>query len=939
MRPLKLTLSAFGAYAEETTIDMECLGQSGLYLITGDTGAGKTTIFDAITFALYGDASGEDREPSMLRSMYADAKTPTHVILIFSHAGDVYKIRRNPFYMRPKARGEGLTQEQAAAELTLPDGTVITRIKDVDEKVREILCVDREQFSQIVMLAQGDFRKVLMADTKERQKIFRELFKTRPYQALQEQVRRRLKDVEGKYQTVKNSVVQYIGEFCCDENNSLAAPLGRAQAGEVPLAESIGIMEKLVEQDEKLLSELGESLSQLEQRLEKVNAQIGRAEEYKLHEEELQAAKQQESEQLKLLKRSEEEWERQKGTEDRRKAVRTEIAKLTQEQAEYDKLGQLTEEARQQEEQIKEAREASRRLEEDIEERAAALAGHREELEGLRDTGEELERLLRQREEEQKRRDALVELQEDLQAYELLHRDLTRKQESYQQLQDEAERRQQEYLQMNRRYLDAQAGILAASLQEGQPCPVCGSLSHPHLAVVQGEAPTEEVLDKQRAEAEGAAERAQKENMAAVQMLGTLSEQGAQILKRLEELKLSAGQTIDINVVGDIEKKIGKELSCLVNNLEEADEKIGRQNQRKRHLLELEKQFPVLESELRDRREELAELRAGEASAQARGKELQKQLDSLQEKLPFNSREEALFHKEELEGELEALEASLQAAQEAYGSCKEGLAGIQGQIRSLQGRLENVPEIHLEEEKELRGRLHFQREELLARQKDIFSRCDRNQRLVRNIKERTEEQLELETEFQWMNTLSQTVNGTLSKKQKLMLETYVQTTYFERVIRRANLRFLVMSDGQYELKRTRDYSDMRGQTGLELSVIDHYNGSERSVKTLSGGESFLASLSLALGLSDEIQSMAGGVRLETMFVDEGFGSLDADSLQQAYKALVSLTDGHRLVGIISHVGMLKERIDRQIVVEKKKSGGSRLKLVTPDFLPLDSSYR
>lgn len=937
MRPLKLILSAFGAYAEETTIDMECLGQSGLYLITGDTGAGKTTIFDAITFALYGDASGEDREPSMLRSMYADARTPTRVVLTFSHAGDIYKIQRNPLYMRPKDRGEGQTQEKAAAELTLPDGTVITRIKDVDEKVREILCVDREQFLQIVMLAQGDFRRVLMADTRERQKIFRELFKTRPYQALQEHVRKRLKDVEGKYQTVKNSVAQYIGEFCYDGNNPLAAPLSRAQEGEAPLAEATGVMEKLVEQDGELLRELEESLSQLEQRLERVNAQIVKAEEYKLHEEELQAARQRESKQLRLLKHSREEWERQKETEGRRKEVRAKIAKLAQEQVEYDKLEHLGAEAGQQEEHIKSVRELGQRLEEEIAEKAAELTGYREELAGLRITGEELERLLRQREKEQKRTESLLKLRKDLQEYRLLNSDLARKQEGYQRLQDEAERSQRDYLQMNRRYLDAQAGILAVSLQEGQPCPVCGSLSHPHLAVVQGEAPSEEALEAQRVQAEEAADRAQAEHVDAVRMLGAISEQGMQISKHLEEMQLSAGQSIDIDMVGNIEKKIQEELSCLEDNLKETDGKISRQNERKRYLLELEKKLPVLESELRDKREELTGLRAEEASAQARGKELQKQLDSLRERLPFASRKEAVFHKEELEEELQALEESLQTAQEAYGSCKEELAGIQGQIHSLQGRLEDVPEINLEGDKKLRKELQSRREELLERQKDIFARYDRNQGLLTNIRERIEEQSELEAEFQWMNTLSQTVNGTLSKKQKLMLETYVQTTYFERVIRRANLRFLVMSDGQYELKRTQEHSDMRGQTGLELSIIDHYNGSERSVKTLSGGESFLASLSLALGLSDEIQSIAGGVRLETMFVDEGFGSLDADSLQQAYKALVSLMDGHRLVGIISHVGMLKDKIDRQIVVEKKKSGGSRLKVVTPDFLPLGSA--
>lgn len=248
-------------------------------------------------------------------------------------------------------------------------------------------------------------------------------------------------------------------------------------------------------------------------------------------------------------------------------------------------------------------------------------------------------------------------------------------------------------------------------------------------------------------------------------------------------------------------------------------------------------------------------------------------------------------------------------------------------MNALTAQLKDAEEIDVDTEKKRQTELTTEKADLTKAITVISSRLDRNGEALKNIRKGSGRLTEVETKWTWVKALSNTANGNIGGKEKIMLETYVQMTYFDRILARANTRFMIMSGGQYELKRRIEAENNRSQSGLELDVIDHYNGTERSVKTLSGGESFKASLSLALGLSDEIQSSAGGIRLDTMFVDEGFGSLDDESLQQAMRALYGLTEGNRLVGIISHVSELKEKIDKQIVVTKEKSGGSRAEIV------------
>ena len=301
-------------------------------------------------------------------------------------------------------------------------------------------------------------------------------------------------------------------------------------------------------------------------------------------------------------------------------------------------------------------------------------------------------------------------------------------------------------------------------------------------------------------------------------------------------------------------------------------------------------------------------------------------VEKRQAELPFSDRVLAEREMQTREAARAALQKALEQAQKAYQMGKATADTLRGQIQGYQEQLRQAEPIDLELERAKRKTLSVEIARLSEGLAELAARIRCNQTALEHLKEQSGDLEETEKKWTWVRALSNTANGNISGEEKIMLETYVQMTYFDRIIARANTRFMVMSGGQYELKRRIEAENNRSQSGLELDVIDHYNGTERSVNSLSGGETFKASLSLALGLSDEIQSSAGGIRLDTMFVDEGFGSLDEESLQQAMRALSSLTEGNRLVGIISHVAELKEKIDKQIFVTKDRSGGSRAEI-------------
>lgn len=1442
MKPVKLVMSAFGPYADRTEIDFEKFRESGLYLITGDTGAGKTTIFDAITFALYGETSGGVRTPDMLRSKYAGEGIPTFVEYTFEYRGKQYTVKRNPEYMQPKKRGVGYTAKKAEAELTYPDGrTPVTRTSDVTRAVTELMGLDCRQFAQIAMIAQGDFQKLILADTKERSNIFRQIFDTALYQKAQERLKAAVRQQEQEYHELKRSISQYMDGIVYGENEDAHPAMKlrelQKEAFEGRIVEGLELLEKLCADDGAVLAAMDAGLESLEEKIRREEQLLGSIGHVKKQKEELadtqkqleelqpelqkkealfreakqagaecsslevrmqqartnlalfdtleaerearredsetlskergqkedrtrqmQLYREKQQEQQELYKTLETAGQEKERLENKKKNTLQQIQNLRQQLtaweqfikdqeaaekeirerqkeekelevyieqcgnreallADRDEMLSAAEESRKKlREQAEKLRELKKALDETGQERSRSAAAleemeirakkvreeeqarkeEQEKLKGIREqeivclhrvkeaedrqnrflelaenlksSGEQADRLRRiyeerctQAEERGKIRRACGEeweqikdaeadllilsghkekireaekmrkvLLEDVKLWEDNLNKLDAVRNDYKSASDEKEKLRDLYGRLEKRFLDAQAGFLARELKEGEACPVCGSIHHPCPAQIQDHVPEREELEKKkqllsRAEEkaarlstsagnlgeqlqeqwrriqgvaeeffenpeiwkEGSGERREEfpNGVQGADMLrGKLREAGNRISGKARQLDLEltraeaacsrkkeldllikeaeAGQeelnqelqqarqefhmaegqleerrkqwkelipesglpesliqelpekwNSSADYLGDVlkqarealqqaqagcrrletleaetvraeaekrrldtetaeqkedlarlkgqadtaEKQLRREYGIMDSFLEEADLQLKRQAETRKvkfpaadsdrpeyfdfiqsrlkvleHwqgeikeeigfrektkedrsqkeearlqvralLKDLERNLTAVESmraEKAGQLQESLEIHRGQAfdfspeSGQDREavlretaldteKKLEEELRDLDAELEQNReklrirkeleelipvldeqisktgeeirrlevsaarKEEELRAREEkiaglavqlgdatkkeweeqimgLQSRRASLEAAWKAAEESYALCRTQSERLASAADTLRKQLADAGEAGCAEEEEVLARKAQYREE----KKQLGMRRDRkNQALLQNqdilsrVRSRQETIDAVEKKYIWMKALSDTANGGLKGKQKIELETYIQMTYFDRIIRRANLRLLTMSGGQYELKRAEEGDSLKVKMGLELSVIDHYNATERSVKTLSGGESFQASLSLALGLADEIQYYAGGIQMDSMFVDEGFGSLDEDALNQAMKALARLTEGNRLVGIISHVSELKERIDRKIIVTKSR---------------------
>ena len=815
MRPLKLVMSAFGPYAGQTVIDFSKLGEQGLYLITGDTGAGKTVIFDAVSYALYGQTSGGVRDANMLRSQYADADTPTFVELEFSFHGKCYKVRRNPEYRRPAKRGAGMTKEKAGAELYYPDGRVpVTRMSDVDKSIVELLGLNHKQFTQITMIAQGQFRKFLDTNTDERSKIFRDLFHTYFFQQLQDKLKQDAAAKRNEFVEQQRRSEQALNGICC------AYPAYTEQLQSLALRHYEGCVDEVLA--------LVDTLIALD---EKEQQQVAAAE----------------------------------------TAAAKEVSSL------QDSLGAM---AKKQQllQAIQNAEARIARMQQQIEQEAAASVQRQEVLQKLEaEVGEaqkgevELAQLQAARQQLAARQRELLQLQDMQQRYQRQEVALLQKRQEY-------KRASEEYEHLNKlsdvcfdRFLGAQAGLLAHDkLKPGKPCPVCGSCEHPQPVQLAQDAPTENDVEQARAKAEAA--------------------------QKVRDGLVGEGKALKEHLELDKGLLIGKGMELLgCDDLKLIAEKV--------------------QAELKDVNNKITDLRL--------------KMGFLQEKVEQ-------YHK--LAKTLEQQKTADKQAEAAAQSMRQQLAGAEGQLQELNKQLAQQQELLVDvNEQELQqehAKLLAQLRELDLQGKRLYSAIEKNRQIKQEVSGYEARRAACEAEYSFINSLSATLNGTLTGKKRVNLETYVQMHYFDKILQRANVRLLRMSRGQYELCRDKmqdeDSKTGNSKTGLDLEVKDYYSGNLRSVKTLSGGESFMASLALALGLADEVQSCAGGIQLDTMFVDEGFGSLDDSSLLQAIATLQGLSEGHRLVGIISHVHDLQEMIDKKILVRKKRGlqgTGSEVALV------------
>jgi len=918
MRPLKLTMAGFGPYAETQVLDLEALGTGGLYLITGDTGAGKTTIFDAITYALFGKPSGENRTVDMLRSKYAKAEDPTFVELTFSCGSKEYTIRRNPEYERAKKSGTGTTTQQPEVQLTYPDGRTLSKQQEVEQAVRDIIGLTREQFAQVAMISQGEFRKLLQAETKERQKIFRDIFGTGLYLSVQEQLKTKSAEVKTLYDQANASIRQYISGIVCHENSPFALDVKKAQDTGLPITEVQELLTQLLQEDAQAQEHLNTQQLQLDKHMETIVAQLTSAETIQAARKSLEEKTAQETEKTTLLAQLDSELTVATETKPEQEALRTQITAMELLLPSYDELDAKTAELQKKQSELtaaiaaqNDAQQASTTLTEEI----ATLKTERKDLESV---NAEQETLQTQKQALSERREQIRTLSDDIDKLNDHHLLLTQLQSSYQTAEATSSRLWQEFERKNKAFLDEQAGILASTLTLGTPCPVCGSTEHPKPAPLSDAAPTESEVKEAKTAYDTAQKETERASANASTQRGIVSTAEEAVHKTITALlgEIPAAEAPDAIKAQEL---------YLTEQIAQLDERIADAQEKAIRKLELDDLIPQKEQTLSDASTSLAATKEKIAALNASIAELTAQINRLKEKFPFSDKAAALAEQSDLEKKLTSLQTALSRAEKAHSACKEELAGIRAAVEQLLEQLKNAPEVDTSALETQKDNLAAQKQTIVQQQKEIHARITANTSAHQNILLKEQEMVELEARYKWMKTLSDTANGTLNTRDKISLETYIQTTYLDRILERANLRLRKMSGGQYDLDRRKKASNQRSQSGLDLDIVDHVNTTRRSVNSLSGGEAFLASLALALGLSDEVQ-MSSGIRLDTLFVDEGFGSLDDEALNKAYLTLAGLTEGNRLVGIISHVSELKEKIDRQIVVKKNRIGGSRAEI-------------
>lgn len=924
MRPHKLTISAFGPYAGETVIDFDKLGDNGLFLITGDTGAGKTTIFDAITYALFGESSGSSRNDSMFRSTYANEGTPTFVELEFEYAGKHYKVRRSPKQLRPKERGTGTTEKNAEISLHINEDAPITDIKKANAKLIEILGVDFSQYSQIAMIAQGQFRELLLAETKERAKIFRSIFKTQGYLDLQAKLQDDASTMYGKVEDKRKSSVQYVHGAKCLERNpkhfELSTILQKLTRNEATISEVCETIKAILAIEKTEYKAAVEAIDNLDTEIKKLDETLQGVEAFNKNKNQFDDI-------VAKKKRLEEEIKPQLEAKlAEAKAAEPEIAQLSKEIPQMEllmpkykeltdcigKIGTNEKDVENNTIEIKKAEEEYNCLKKNI-------TAKEEELKNIKDPAADIAtKESRRNKLANEDATAVKQLDDNVHKYLEEEKVLPVLQDAAKQAEGNRKNANDDYNQKYHLFLAEQAGYLAEELEDGKPCPVCGSTNHPAPARKADEVLSQHELEQLKAELDRLTKKATDSAIAFGKKKEALEATRNAFLPQIKTILGECSFEEVTTKIKEREDAIKREYRQLITEINELKIIKNRKD-------ELEKTLPNDRANLEKLFQKISELKQKESRLSADKANLLKEKTNLEENLSHDTEEKAQKALSDKKLNKSKLEKAITDTAEEINQYNIRHTELETKKSELAKLIENVPQVDVENVQKRINELKTLRLEQDGLKQELYSNNSTNESIIENVNQNIGELTELENTYRMMKTLADTANGKLNGKEHISLETYVQTAYFDRIIERANTRLMIMSNGQYELLRRTSFSG-NAQTGLELDVHDHFNGTKRDVRSLSGGEQFKASLSLALGLSDEIQESAGGIQLDTMFVDEGFGSLDDSSLQQALKALNELTKGNRLIGIISHVPELK-KIDKQIVVTKDAENYSRVSII------------
>lgn len=908
MRPLKLTMQAFGPYANRVTVDFDKLGNKGVYLITGDTGSGKTTIFDGISYALFDKTSLEERDASQLRSKYAPEELSTEVELTFLYDDKEYSVKRTPQYKYVNKNGVESTKP-STVELTLPKGKVFSgKKKETDSKIKEIIGLEYDQFKRIVMIAQGDFKQLLL-DKAGRIEIFRKIFDTNYLLDIQDQLKEERKQLKQDCKDGQSSISQYFDEIYYDEDDDLSIEL--EELDDTNIDEINKVVTKINKCDEKLIASIDKDLKENGTQLAQVNQKLGLAKKYREFKDKLDKATKLKTSINQELSKAKTELEKLKKQKPAITAKEKELVKLESELKKYETVDKKQEALDNLLDKLETSRSNKDKQEKLSKTTKKTIEAIQKQLDAFGNVEAELTKLNSELDAGYSIQESLEDLSEQYETLNTLTKDLDLAQKDYIKKTEEANKLREKYETLNQLFLDNQAGILARSLVNNKPCPVCGSLEHPNPAKVAIKAPTETELKKIKAQVELFNSNEKSASAKASKIVTQLEECKKAVLKLSKRLL----KCDDIEKIGKLLDAELSKMDKLIETLENKIEKLENNKEKAKKLSsDLKKQqdaYAKCEKSVNDLNTKIS---ADEASFKAKEKEIKE----LTKSLKYDCLDDAEEAYDELSEEIDEFNKSYESTNKENQELAKQLVSYTTQVDEYTNQLKDVVKVDDKPLVNKKDILDEEKEELTEQLKEVTSRYKINTKALNNLNKAYKAIESTEKKLEWVNVLCDTANGTLNGKDKITFETYIQMSYFDRILVYGNSRLEIMTNGQY--------SFVRGEEGLDLSVIDHYNGTTREVSTLSGGESFMAALSLALGMSDEVQARASSVQIDTMFVDEGFGSLDNDSLSKALDSLQELSEGNRLVGVISHIPELKNRIDKKIVVTKNKAAGSEIKL-------------
>lgn len=995
MMPISLTLSAFGPYPDTITIDFESFQEDGLFLITGPTGSGKTMIFDAMIFALYGKTSGQIRQTDSLRCDHALNEIPTFVEFSFSLHQQNYTIKRNPkYYLEGKK-----TPKQPSALLTLPDGKMVEGIKEVNQKMISLLGVDDQQFKQICMIAQGEFTKLIMASSDEREKVLRELFHSETYQKLEEKLKVHLKTYQDKYDLLLNKRKDLMQELQVEDHQEYLSKQTKLIASQQKeyddLKKDLDQKKQQLQlyrlQNQRLiqLKDLKQQFQDLKkqendyQKLNKTVDTLKKAQEtnylyisYIKQQKKLQTLKLNQEDFLKQLKKLEKDYQEKKVQADfldykqqtkeklqnQIQETKQLINQIYQYQNDYQNLQTLKQQYRMLDEEHKLFLKKKEKFEN-------GLQRDQERIQSEQQVQSKYELIKQQYVRLNEQKVKVHQLSDYYDQILKLNENKSDLQEEYTVVEKQVDHEKMQYNQMEKLYFRKQAGIFALQLKENQPCPICGSLHHPHPAQIEKEGITKEKLDQQAKKVKQQEHRLQdilqkillsnqKKEMLVKQTKQLSSELNIQeeiskeiFIKELDHLskdeKRMKKEYLELQDELKYIQKLKKSVALSLKDMSTYESKELKQAQ---SLENIQVQIHQLSGKLDDslRQYEIGEVNKNYQQVQKEYRQLSLEIETIQQdyekvknkyleiKTKISSLNQQIIQEQEIYDELDnkyhtALDAfineeeflnlktqinQISILEKKYQDYLISLKSLNEQIISLENEVKDSTYVDLsslsETIKEVNQQLREKNDDLEKLKIDYSLK----EKMIKDIQKINQQLEKDEDTYQRYLDLYNLASG--KNNARVSIERYVLATYFENMLIYANVIMKQLSQGRYQLLRKDDAGKGRSQQGLELDVFDQESGNIRSIKTLSGGESFKAALSLALGLSRMVQDYAGGIELNTLFIDEGFGSLDSQSLDQAMNCLMELHHENKLIGIISHVSDLKDRIERQLVVERKQ---------------------